>query len=471
MGEVHLAIDMYFRRFYAIKQAILHRKFDERTGSLRRQGSLLDDTSERVMHEIELMRGLCHPNLVELVDILDCECHLTVPNGERASPHEATTAHESHGGGDDSSTTPMQADPHKHFMCALEIPQNVATRAERDSPAINEQDIPISSPDLVTASDSLLLARERERLRWVRESGLAPLKNAVASNEPVIQLQLVVEFVPGVPIMPSDRLVSRLRLPEELALCTLWQVANGLAFLHARNIVHRDIKPDNLLLHVDGTVKLNDFGTACLADAPDAQCLVGAPAFVAPEIVSKVCQTCDDDDDNDSHDRRLWSNDDPDAASMDRRPSPSVASLPFDLEICKKSDIWSLGATLYYLLFGRPPFLGDTIFELCEKILYEPLTFDMVSSRTSDSSSSQRASAGRSSRLTQRRKSTSETHSLSVPCMALLRGMLDKNPHQRFDIAAVLGHAALRRYERMSAAELMQLMDRARALVHGPSHH
>ncbi|KAF6005458.1 Serine/threonine-protein kinase MRCK alpha [Cyanidiococcus yangmingshanensis] len=404
MGEVRLAIDMYFRRFYAIKQAILHRKFDGQTGSLRRTGSLLDYTSERVMHEIELMRGLCHPNLVELVDILDCERHAPVPNGTNSMSNET----EDHLRKPGEGTLTMQAsiEPFNHSLGSGENAPNEATEADPDTPRTREQNAQQLSPDLLTASDSLLLARERERLRWVRESGLTPLKAVASSDEPAIQLLLVVEFVPGTPVMPSDRLVSDRRLPEDLALCVIWQVANGLAFLHARNIVHRDIKPDNLLLHVDGTIKLNDFGTACLADAPDAQCLVGAPAFVAPEVITKVCQTCDDEDEYDSQERCACFSDDPDATNVERQPSPSAVASPLDPEVCKRSDVWSLGATLYYLLFGRPPFLGDTIFDLCEKILHQPVTFDTASARVSSSSSNHSAGGRRSSRRSSGRKST-----------------------------------------------------------------
>ncbi len=98
------------------------------------------------------------------------------------------------------------------------------------------------------------------------------------------------------------------------ALRIIRQAANGLAAAHERGIVHRDVKPQNLVLLEDGTVKLVDFGLAGSGDAGR----VGTPHFMAPE-------TCEDG-------------------------SSSSAS-----------DIYSLGVTLYHLLVGQPPYAGQDV--------------------------------------------------------------------------------------------------------------
>jgi len=109
------------------------------------------------------------------------------------------------------------------------------------------------------------------------------------------------------------------RLDPELALDLMRQAASGLAFVHAHGILHRDIKPHNLLLSRRGELKLGDFGLAFDAGASrrPAASLVGTPAYIAPE---------------------LW------------RGEPASTS----------SDVFSLGACLFLLLCGRLPFVGTT---------------------------------------------------------------------------------------------------------------
>jgi len=112
------------------------------------------------------------------------------------------------------------------------------------------------------------------------------------------------------------------------------QVAEALAHAHGAGIVHRDVKPGNILVRADGTAVLTDFGIARLEDA--AGCTLtgdfaGTPSYASPEQVRR-------------------------SAGVDYR-----------------SDIFSLGATLYELLTLRKPFDGDTIAETTALILkHEP---------------------------------------------------------------------------------------------------
>ena len=108
------------------------------------------------------------------------------------------------------------------------------------------------------------------------------------------------------------------RLSERRALEIVAQAAEGLKAAHAHGIIHRDVKPDNILLSEEGIAKLTDLGIAQVQYAKaDGGMFWGSPPYVAPETV------------------RGSSNNDP------------------------RSDIYSLGVTLFELLIGSPPFLAD----------------------------------------------------------------------------------------------------------------
>ncbi|KAI5741249.1 hypothetical protein M8J76_011793 [Diaphorina citri] len=105
------------------------------------------------------------------------------------------------------------------------------------------------------------------------------------------------------------------RLSEREARDLLEQIVHGLLYLQSQNIVHRDIKPDNLLLTEDMQVKIADFGLAAQLSTPDDKhmTMCGTPNYISPEVATRS-----------SH----------------------------GLE----ADCWALGCILYALLVGSPPF-------------------------------------------------------------------------------------------------------------------
>jgi len=125
---------------------------------------------------------------------------------------------------------------------------------------------------------------------------------------------IVMEFVDGESL--ADCLDREGRLPPDQALHLVREVGRGLAYAHKRGVIHRDVKPDNILLTADGVPKLVDFG---LARVPTEAALTREGAFMGTMTYAAPEQKFD-------------------AARVDPR-----------------ADIYSLGAVLYELLTGEPP--------------------------------------------------------------------------------------------------------------------
>jgi serine/threonine protein kinase/Tfp pilus assembly protein PilF len=136
---------------------------------------------------------------------------------------------------------------------------------------------------------------------------------------------------------------SRMELREILPIVS--QVADALSAAHEAGIIHRDIKPENIMVRRDGYVKVLDFGLAKLAhetkvegefntEAPT----IGAPVRTQPGLVMGTAYYM----------------------------SPEQAR---GLEVDARSDIWSLGATLYEMVAGKRPFEGATTTDVLAMIL------------------------------------------------------------------------------------------------------
>ncbi len=122
-------------------------------------------------------------------------------------------------------------------------------------------------------------------------------------------------------------------LPVRQAAQVVETLARAMSVAHAHGIVHRDIKPANILLTLDGQPKITDFGLAKIISGQDAGLsktggIVGTPSYMAPE------------------------------------QAEGGAAGP-------SSDIYSLGATLYELLTGRPPFLGATVYGTLLQVMHQ----------------------------------------------------------------------------------------------------
>lgn len=150
----------------------------------------------------------------------------------------------------------------------------------------------------------------------------------------------VMEFVEGktlYDLMASPPQGDGKTFSEREALDIMIQIADALAHAHSRGLVHRDVKPKNILLTPQGIAKLTDLGLARAMDdkaaaLSEAGKAYGTPYYISPEQIRG------------------------------------------ELDIDFRADIYSLGATLYHLVTGRPPFDGETPSAVMHKHLKQPLT-------------------------------------------------------------------------------------------------
>jgi len=149
---------------------------------------------------------------------------------------------------------------------------------------------------------------------------------------------LVMAFVDGEPL--SHRIATTGRLPVAETMSMVAQVAGALDAAHANGVVHRDVKPGNLLVRADGTVVLVDFGVArseAVTAITNADAVPGTVLYMAPEQVSG------------------------------QQVSPAT-------------DVYGLGAVAYHCLAGHPPFSGGAALEIAVKHLNDevpPLPADV----------------------------------------------------------------------------------------------
>lgn len=122
-------------------------------------------------------------------------------------------------------------------------------------------------------------------------------------------------------------------LKEKYAQKYLRQIAEAVEYLLDKNILHRDIKPHNILLTHDGNLKLSDFGFAKIFKNDEmTKTICGSPIYMAPEIIKN----------------NKYNN---------------------------KTDLWSIGVILYEMLVGKPPYKAKTHIQLLHKIDNRPIYF------------------------------------------------------------------------------------------------
>jgi serine/threonine protein kinase len=196
-------------------------------------------------------------------------------------------------------------------------------------PTLREVAVKVLSPTL--------LASEEYRRRFLREA-----RTMSALNHPhIVRVEfvgsmdgyyfLVMEYVPGASVA---QILGQQALPEVIALDFVRQGLEGLHAAHKQGLVHRDLKPKNLLCSLDGCVKLVDFGLVMTSAEESRLTMPGSYVGTAQYMSPEQCDT------GDAH--------------------PS-------------SDIYAMGITLYELLVGQPPFIGNSIAKILHQHIHEPV--------------------------------------------------------------------------------------------------
>lgn len=159
-------------------------------------------------------------------------------------------------------------------------------------------------------------------------------------NHPNIAIIYAVEFVDGAPCLcmeyveglPLDAWASQPHNDFSRKLAVARQIATALAAAHAAGLIHRDLKPSNIIVNSQQVVKLLDFGIARREQAglrlTQAGQMLGTPAYMSPEQIS-------------------------------------------NLEVDRRSDVFSLGVVLYELFTGSRPFQGENLYALAYAIVNE----------------------------------------------------------------------------------------------------
>uniref|UniRef100_A0A8C1APQ4 non-specific serine/threonine protein kinase n=2 Tax=Cyprinus carpio carpio TaxID=630221 RepID=A0A8C1APQ4_CYPCA len=204
------------------------------------------------------------------------------------------------------------------------------------------------------------LKREIDIMRGLKHPNIVLLLDSFETEREVV---VVTEYAEGelFQILEDDG-----SLPENQVCEIACQLVSALYYLHSHRILHRDMKPQNILLGKGGVVKLCDFG---FARAMSVSTLVltsikGTPLYMSPELVEEK---------------------------------------PYD----HSADLWSLGCILYELHTGAPPFYTNSIFQLVQLIVRDPVKWP---------------------------------DNMSQDCLSFLKGLLMKDPEKRLSWPDLLHH-------------------------------
>jgi len=183
------------------------------------------------------------------------------------------------------------------------------------------------------AGESVALERFKQEIRLARKISHRNVVRTYDLGEVNGMYYLTMEYVEGTPL--NQLISSRGRLPIPVTLTIGKQLCRALEVAHEQGIIHRDIKPQNIVVEPSGFLKVMDFGIARLANPPQGKGLtqegasIGTPDYMSPEQL-------------------------------------------LGMELDARSDLYAAGVVLFECVAGRVPFDGESVYAVVAKHLEEP---------------------------------------------------------------------------------------------------
>lgn len=233
-----------------------------------------------------------------------------------------TVSNNVRGGSDDITVASMalqlsqmckKGDPRNSYHGLSKIGQGASGGVYLGTSLATRQYVAIKEIDLTKQNKKNLILNEIIVMQKNRHENIVNFIDAYAEND---KLWIIMEHMQGGSL--TD-IITCCILEERQIATVCRETLNGLDFLHRSGVIHRDIKSDNILLSLDGHIKLTDFGFCAQINDNDLKrtTMIGTPYWMAPEIISR------------------------------KEYSPKV-------------DIWSLGIMIIEMIEGEPPYLNET---------------------------------------------------------------------------------------------------------------
>ncbi|CAD8103316.1 unnamed protein product [Paramecium sonneborni] len=185
----------------------------------------------------------------------------------------------------------------------------------------------IEKSSIISQNKQIIIQNERDIMCNLNHPFIVKIQYAFESRRFLV---FILEYCSGGELFFLLRKVKRMN--EEQAFFYFAEICLGMKHLHDRNIIYRDIKPENILIDFDGHVRIADFGLSKQLEQEIAYSFCGSPEYMAPEMLLKQ-----------GHNLQL--------------------------------DLYCLGALLYELITGLPPFYSRNTDEIYQRILNQKLSY------------------------------------------------------------------------------------------------
>lgn len=129
----------------------------------------------------------------------------------------------------------------------------------------------------------------------------------------------------------KSEVIKEGKIPEDIACVYITQVIQAVRYMHSKNVIHRDIKAENVMIDENNNIRIVDFGLSNYTSIATTSC--GSPVYAPPEMILRQNYN-------------------------------------------EKADVYSIGVLLYYMLCGKYPFFDHSVIKLMQMVVNNPIEFD-----------------------------------------------------------------------------------------------